>query len=1083
MQARNTQCPPPETIAMIAEGKLTRRELEPHVAHIAECVHCTTELQLVRETLAEEAPEAASHAPGWWIAAAAAVAIVAGGLLYWQTRSPLEPLTSFAPRSARIVEPRLSGGFAWAPYSGPQRSTGHAAETERLKLGGVAGEVIERAESDPSPDAQHAAGIAFLLIEKPADATARLRATAERSPNDAAVWSDLAASQYASALQLQQPSLLPQALVSADRAITIDARHPEALFNRALILERLGLAEPARKAWQRYLDVDSASPWATEARVRLSALPAVQSDALFRREVPNVERAAAAGDTATIDTIVRRWREQSRAWGEAEFLGRWGDAFQRGDRPDAERQLTIARALGDALRRQSGESLLADAVATIDDAGQDDRTILADAHATYRRARIAYSRGLPTDAEPGLHRSAISFARANSPMERMARYYAANTRFDQNDATTARAALESLLNEEPPTHIASSALIRWQLALCHLFDGDADGATEHLAASAAALRRLDERNHLGFVEGLLADAHTCGGRPDDAWAARIRSFEALSRDGRRNRLFIDLGSAVIGERRSGNRETALALLAIEVEEGRNVDDAVLRTNTLARDVVLRAELGDLAGARQLLPEVSNVAERISDPQLRAATAAHVQLARGAVALHEDPRTAMTILGEALVSFRAIGRPALEVECHLLRARAARALSDPDQAGRDIDAGVALARRFRVPFAGGGFAPGVLDAADDLIAEGIGMSLDRGEASRAFGYAELRRMRFRDSAEADVDRIAEAVRARLDGETGVLALSVLANESIAFFIDASGITASRQPIAHRTVVALAARAAAGDRGAAAALYDRFLRPAAPHRVRTLVVLPDAHLDAVPFAALYDDRSRQYLIEQVRLVLAESTVSPGGMAPQARRANVVSIALPSGPTTGSVTLAESEAETAAIVRLYARGTDLPAARATFAAFVAAAQHADVVHVSGHTRRDGDGGTAALDFTGEDGAPLQRVPWRAIARAPLSNVSVVVLAACETLRRPALLASRAPSLGGAFLEAGAAEAIGTIRPIHDRDARVLFEAIHRELANGASPADAVRRVQLHAIASGSAAWSSIAVLTREIPRRRES
>ena len=1077
---RNTQCPPPETIAMIAEGKLPRRELEPHVAHIAECVQCTTELKLVRETLAEEALETDSPARMWWIAAAAAVVIVASGVLYWQPRSPLETLTSLAPRSARIVEPRLSGGFAWAPYSGPQRSSGGESETERLKLGGAAGEVIERTAGDPSPEAQHAAGIAFLMIERPADAAARLRAATEKSPDDAGPWSDLAAAQYASALQLQQPSLLPQALASADRAIAIDARHPEALFNRALILERLGLVEPARTAWERYLDVDSASPWATEARARLAALPAVRSDALFRGEVPNLERAAAARDTATVDGIVRRWREQSRAWGEAEFLGRWGEASQRGDAAEAERLLAIARALGDALRRQSGEALLADAVAAIDRSGGSGS--LAEAHAIYRRARLAYSRGLPSDAEPDLRRAAALFARAQSPMARMAAYYAANTRFDQNDAPTARAALESLLREERPTHIASSALIRWQLALCHLFDGDAEGAATLLAASAAALRLLDERNHLGFVEGLLADAHLCAGRPDQAWAARIRSFEILSRDGRSNRLFIDLGSAATGERRSGNRETALSLLAIEAEAGRNVDDAVLRANTLARDVVLRTELGDLAGARALLNELSHVAKGISDPQLRAATAAHVELARGAVALPEDPRAAMTILGNALASFRSIGRPALAVESHLLRARAARALSDSGQAGREIDAGIALARQFRVPFAAGGFARGVLDAADDLIAEGIGLSLDRGDASRAFGYAELRRMRFRDSPEPAVDGIAESVRARLDGDTGVLALSVLANESIAFFIDPSGITVSRQPMMHRAVVELAAQAAGGERDAAAALYDRFLRPVSAHRMRTLVVLPDAQLDAVPFAALYDDRSRQYLIEQVRLVLAESTVSPGGTAPQARRANVLSIALPSGPTTASAALAESETEAATIAHLYARRTQLPAAHATFAAFIAAAQHSDVVHLSGHTQRDGDGGTAALDFVGEAG-PLQRVPWRAIAAAPLSNVSVVVLAACETLRRPALLTSRAPSLGGAFLEAGAAEAIGTIRPIHDRDARVLFEAIHRELANGASPADAVRRVQLRAIASGSAAWSSIAVLTREIPRRRES
>ena len=156
----------------------------------------------------------------------------------------------------------------------------------------------------------------------------------------------------------------------------------------------------------------------------------------------------------------------------------------------------------------------------------------------------------------------------------------------------------------------------------------------------------------------------------------------------------------------------------------------------------------------------------------------------------------------------------------------------------------------------------------------------------------------------------------------------------------------------------------------------------------------------------------------------------------------------------------------------------ADSTFAAFVAAARDADVVHVSGHTQEDGNGGTAALDFATGNGAP-QRVPWRAIANASLPELPVVVLAACDTLRLPRLSGSRAPSLGGAFLEAGAAEVIGTTRPIGDREARELFQAIHRRLAAGASPADAVRDVQLQALSLDRLpAWRSIAVLTREIP-----
>ncbi|MFP5247485.1 MAG: hypothetical protein ACLGH0_12395, partial [Thermoanaerobaculia bacterium] len=575
-----------------------------------------------------------------------------------------------APQLARVIEPRLSGGFAYAPYAGAMRGTDPAVEAQRLKLAGAAGSAIERAQSDSSADAQHAAGLAFVLVEKPNDAIARLCGVATQNPQNAAAWSDLAAAQYAAALQLDTPSLLPEALASADRALAIDAKHPEALFNRALILGRLGLTAQARAAWERYLAVDATSPWANEARAHLSALPRTNSHSLFRKELPRLEQAAATGDIAAIDAAVRRWREQSRSWGEAEYLGRWAEATQRGDAAEAERLLTIARSLGAALRRQSGEGLLADAVTAIDNA--NDFATLASAHAIYRRARIAYSKQLPSAAEPDLRRAAALFASANSPMARAARYYTANTRFDQGDPAAARAELEALLADEAahPSYIALGALVRWQLALCHIADGDSDGALPLLSQSAAALQRLDERNFLGFVESLIADTYAGIGRPEDSWRARIRSFHALSVDGRDDRLLVNIASAVTAERRAGKPEAALSLLAIERETVRASADDVILCNTLTRGAVLRAELGDFAGAQRLADEAAAHAPRFADPAVRAFAAANLQLVRGAIALHDNPHAAFASLAEAQRGYASMGQRPFEVDSRLLRARAA-----------------------------------------------------------------------------------------------------------------------------------------------------------------------------------------------------------------------------------------------------------------------------------------------------------------------------------------------------------------------------------------------------------------------------
>jgi CHAT domain-containing protein len=307
------------------------------------------------------------------------------------------------------------------------------------------------------------------------------------------------------------------------------------------------------------------------------------------------------------------------------------------------------------------------------------------------------------------------------------------------------------------------------------------------------------------------------------------------------------------------------------------------------------------------------------------------------------------------------------------------------------------------------------------------------------------------------------------------VTVLANETVVFTLDRSGLAAQRRRVTREKVAELARR---NDSASAAALYDLLI----PRTLgRTLIIIPDPILDAVPFAALYDSRSHQHLVQQVRIVRAESAASLRPPRAHATPSRVVSVSLPAGRL---ATLSDSGDEVAAVAGAYASGVQLRATDSTFPAFVAAARDADVVHLSGHTQDDGNGGTAALDFAAAGGAAPQRVAWRTIASAALPRRQVVVLAACDSLRLPRFIAARAPSLGGAFLEAGAAEVIGTLEPIGDREARELFHAIHRRLAAGAAPADAVRDVQLQAMALGTrtSGWRSIAVLTSELPEERE-
>jgi len=450
-----------------------------------------------------------------WLVAAAMVVVALltiPFLLRW--RDPIRRLAALTPRSERIVEARISGGFDWAPYRGPVRARDQTSDARRMILGGVAGDLIEAAEENKTSEAQHLAGVARLLTGYPSDAVSVLQEAAQREPSNARAWNDLAAAQYAAASRDGRASLYPDALASSDRALRLEPGLPEALFNHALVLERLGLTQQANEAWRRYLATDPSSQWADEARTRLDRLPRNTTATLFQRDLPRLEH----GDATVVDSMVKRYPQQTRSWAEALLLGQWGESLARGDAAAADGELNVARSVGDALLRASGERLLHDAVAAIDTAGTAPRARLAAAYVAYLKGRITYSHSQPAAAEPDLRRAAAGFASAGSPMSLVARYFAANTRFDQNDVVGAHAELEGLLPEADaiPGYQALGAQIRWELALCRIAENDWDGVPPIAGQAAAVFARLGERSNLAVMQTISSDVLVLLGRLDES---------------------------------------------------------------------------------------------------------------------------------------------------------------------------------------------------------------------------------------------------------------------------------------------------------------------------------------------------------------------------------------------------------------------------------------------------------------------------------------------------------------------------------------------------------------------------------------
>jgi CHAT domain-containing protein/tetratricopeptide (TPR) repeat protein len=1059
-----------ETLAAFVDGALQEAEVTRVLSHLDHCPSCRTSVEIANQVLADESPrDAATRRPAWWLAMAAALAILllaVPAVRIWRARQPIEKLVALAPRTERRVEPRITGGFAWAEYGGVERSSAsNAADPQQLKLAGAAGELVERAARDDDAEAQHAAGVAMLLIESPSEAVTRLEKAVAHS-NDPKRWSDLAAARYAVASKLGQASLYTTALAAADTALRADPNLAEARFNRALILERLGLTDEARRAWQRYLEIDASSPWASEARARLAALPESTRSSEFEQDRPSIERAAGRGDS--VRDYVSRHRDRTRAFAEGQYLGEWGDALRRGDVNEAARWLRMTRGIGDALFALSGEAMPRDAVAAIDRASEPERRSIAEAHQLYRRARIAYNRGELEAANADLLRASALFDAGHDPMGLMARYYVASVRLARNDTAGARTDLERarIAADLQPAYVNLGAQVRWELGRARMLDSDWSGAADVLTDGAALFRRAGARGSGAFVEILLAQALASLGREDDAWLARTRAFAALSAEGppAAELLAASVGSAMHDELLRGRRDAALALSGVETAVARVAAKPSVLVDALANRALLLSAGSDSAGALAAAREADGIAASNAEPALRGRMQAVADVAMGAALAESDPAAATKPLSRAIDFYAAHDLAAALPEPLLLRARCAVRMGDATAALLDLERGMSVATRHEA-------GAGVLDAEHALFTDAIRLALDRGDDAAAFVFAERSR--------GATFTLAELQQRLAGSETAVLEIVALPDELVTFAIAENDVVVGRRQRSAANVLALT-NASLSEAGtdAAAALYDDVIRPvdAVLSHVRELVIVADPQLQSVPFAALYDRSGQRHLIERFTVSVASSAGSLQREASRDTAPSLVAIALPSGGA-ASDGLPEAEQEVREVAALYKRSESIPASEATLAALTDAARAADVVHIAGHTERLPGGGEQALLFAGA------RVSWKTILGAPPVQRGVVVLAACETLRPPGSVATRALSLGGAFSAAGATDVIGTLAPIGDRDARLLFGALHGRLAAGLRPAVALREAMLEAINrdknnGGRRAWRAVALLTRRTP-----
>lgn len=972
---------------------------------------------------------------------------------------------------ARPVTLRLSG-FDYRPA--PRRLRGNddpAVADLRLQS-----EVFAVASATRDP---HVGAIARLLGGRVTDARKALeRFTTTTADSEA--WNDLAVALYEDAIATGSARTLARALAAVDEAID-GAHRPEALFNRATILETLGLTDAAATAWKAYLASDGNSEWASEAHERLRACSSRPTTRQKWSEVrPRLEAAITKNDAPTVAAIVRAYPHETRAWGEGMYPSLWAEAFLAGDSAHANQQLAMARAIGVQMRELRGDSLLERSVAVIDEAQQSGNAstlrAIAKAYLAYRDGRLAIKNSEQTAAVRALERADSLFTRAASPMRLVARYFTADVSIELRRVSTAMELLRSVEADASPDFHVLRAEQLWARARAAARTGQFYAALDDAQAATDAFERLGDREHATQTRIVAAGTLSTLGRPEDAWKLRRQIFEAATESGSASIIETAVYSAAKEEIVENELSIARAFFNVLLEAP--AQQPLLHFDgRLWRDFVTsHLDPGYAADMRAL----HAAADSLADPAERELARAETSFAE-ALLTRNDNKRRMDLLTEA-IEFRQHDYGAIYLAtAQIERARVRRETGDVSGAVDDLRQALETIEKQAATISDAALRDSFFGSAQTACLELADLHLEQQQTTEALGALE----RCRGGAAFSLAEVQRSLPAR----TVIVDYALFEKRLVGFLITRQRLRTFEVP-RRREDIEADLSALLHDREPETrlrTLYDTFLAPieADVASCDTLVVASSDAADRVPFGALLPRRAAD---EPSRLnVILAPRVGPnisGGVqsaSPPIRALVVGDPAFDSRRFSSMQRLSGAATEARAVHALYRNGDLLVADDATIAGFRQFAADADIIHVAAHaviSDRDSDASVLLFAPSSDDDGLFY---VRDVKSAKLPRRPLVVLTGCETGSRGGGRGS-VRSLAAAFLAAGSRSTVASLWPVDDDISRVFALALHRALRDGMTLAAATRAARLEMKRSAdprvnaSRAWGAFQVYGNE-------
>jgi CHAT domain-containing protein len=955
-----------------------------------------------------------------------------------------------------------------------------------------------------------------LLAGKTTTAIAGMELAAREPGQAATALTDLSAA-YLVRFEAEHDCLdLLRSIEASERGLTVRPQDAALLFNRAAALSRLGARTLASRARRSALQ-RAGDGWREEVLRQVLQQNRWTAEEEWARAVSRIDSPGVTEDE--IATVAERLPAGARSYGEESLLPAWASAVRRSDTERAHRLLWIASHLADTLARDRGEHLMADAVAQIQEvmtrATPGARKSLIEGLEQLGRGVAEYNEQNMVSAREPLRRAARDLAAAHNPLRHWARFYLAIGEY-YADADSGLATLDAILDDIPQERYpALTGRIEWIAGTVDKVQGRMQSSIRRYRRADTFLRRAGGDTAAAFVPVLLAESYSAVGEQAQSWQSRLVAFRLVpyAEGPRRNvAMWVEAKEALL---RQGELRLAGPLVEQAVADAIRWNRPLGRVTAYLERAAYFLEIGDRPAAAGDLRAARADLERMEAGPLRQQMEFQTLLKEGLYARAEDPARAATLLAQGLGGLSGTGNEYEAITYTTALAHAQLAAGKAGDGAASLERAISLFEGVRAtvedPVSRMLAFRQAQPAFDALIA--LRLAAPVADADGAFLLSERARARVLldlrgrgagSGVPGDGDRFAtlRELERSLPPMTALASYAVLDDRIVAWVAERGRSRLVTLPGGRQKVAAgvdrlrLEMTGGADERSvqdATAPLYDTLIRPLGLADDESLIVVPDRWLGRLPFAALFDQRSRRYLVEQRAVTMVPSaTLLLRATNPRREQSTGAYRALVVG-IPGSATfrgrwlpaLPHAAEEAAAVAQLYQRPTLLLGREATRGNFLRLSVSSDIVHFAGHAVVDVESPRrSALLFAGLSPAAPESLGIDDLIRGAQSSTRLVVLSACRGSDSIADDREGLLGLAGAFFAAGVPEVVASPWDVDDRAVAPVMVAFHRAYVRTGSAGTAFREAVRELRRSGPAAarspsaWGGFTVIEGLLP-----